>query len=77
MRVLVVEDDARIAGLIRRILAENGYSVTVAATAPAGLEEFEVDVYEAKEGHGFYDYDNQVSLYTKMQAFFDKHIGKK
>jgi len=46
VRVLVVEDDARIGGLIRRILAENGYSVTVAATAPAGLEEFEVDVYD-------------------------------
>lgn len=46
MRVLVVEDDARISSLIRRILAESGYSVTVAATAPLGLEAFEVDVYD-------------------------------
>lgn len=35
----------------------------------------EVTVVEKKEGHGFYDYDNQVDLYTKMIAFFDKHIG--
>jgi dipeptidyl aminopeptidase/acylaminoacyl peptidase len=35
----------------------------------------EVDIVEAKEGHGFYDYDNQVRLYTAMQAFLDKHIG--
>jgi len=37
----------------------------------------EVTVVEAKEGHGFYDYDNQVRLYTKMEAFLDKHIGDK
>jgi len=35
----------------------------------------EVDIVEAKEGHGFYDFDNQVRLYTAMQAFLDKHIG--
>lgn len=35
----------------------------------------EMTVVEPKEGHGFYDYDNQVRLYTKMQAFFDKYIG--
>ena len=35
----------------------------------------EVTVVEAKEGHGFYDYQNQVDLYTKMEAFLDKHIG--
>lgn len=46
MRVLVIEDDALIAGLVRRIFAESGYSVTVAMTAPAGLEAFEVDVYD-------------------------------
>jgi two-component system OmpR family response regulator len=40
--VLVVEDDSRIAGLVRRTLAENGYAVDVAATAPAGLEAFEI-----------------------------------
>lgn len=46
MRVLVVEDDARIATIIRRTLTESGYSVTVAATAPDGLEAFEVDVFD-------------------------------
>jgi dipeptidyl aminopeptidase/acylaminoacyl peptidase len=28
-----------------------------------------------KEGHGFYDVDNRVDLYTSMLAFFDRHIG--
>ncbi|MEM1081676.1 MAG: S9 family peptidase [Pseudomonadota bacterium] len=28
-----------------------------------------------KEGHGFYDVDNRVELYTSMLEFFDKHIG--
>ncbi|WP_188310243.1 alpha/beta hydrolase family protein [Arenimonas fontis] len=37
----------------------------------------EVTVVEDKEGHGFYDYDNQVELYTAMEAFLDKHIGGK
>ena len=46
MRVLVVEDDSRIATIIRRTLTENGYSVTVASTAPDGLEAFEVDVFD-------------------------------
>lgn len=35
----------------------------------------EVTVVEKKEGHGFYDYQNQVDLYTTMIAFFDKHTG--
>lgn len=35
----------------------------------------EVDIVEDKEGHGFYDYDNQVELYTAMAKFLDKHIG--
>lgn len=32
-------------------------------------------IVEEKEAHGFRDLDNQVSLYTKMLAFFDKYIG--
>ena len=35
----------------------------------------EVDIVEAKEGHGFYNLDNKVRLYTAMEAFLDKHIG--
>ena len=42
---------------------------------PATGARPEVTVVEAKEGHGFYDYDNQVELYTKMEAFLDKHLG--
>ena len=26
-------------------------------------------------GHGFYDYDNQVNLYTAIEAFLDEHTG--
>ncbi|KKO47458.1 peptidase [Arsukibacterium ikkense] len=28
------------------------------------------------DGHGFFKVDNRVELYSKMTAFFDKHIGK-
>ena len=28
------------------------------------------------EGHGFYDVDNRVDMYTRVLAFFDKHIGQ-
>ncbi|TDR23299.1 alpha/beta hydrolase family protein [Marinicella litoralis] len=28
------------------------------------------------EGHGFYDLDNKIELYDKVQAFFDQHIGQ-
>jgi len=37
----------------------------------------EVTIVEPREGHGFYDYENNVRLYTRMQAFLDKHIGDK
>lgn len=37
----------------------------------------EVAIVEEKEGHGFYDYQNQVDLYTAMEAFLEKHIGDK
>ena len=33
----------------------------------------EQTIVAAKEGHGFYDFDNQVNLYTKMEKFLDKH----
>jgi dipeptidyl aminopeptidase/acylaminoacyl peptidase len=28
------------------------------------------------EGHGFYDVNNRVDMYTQVLAFFEKHIGK-
>ncbi len=37
----------------------------------------EVDILEPKEGHGFYEFDNQVKLYTQMEQFLDRHIGAK
>ena len=36
----------------------------------------EIEIVEKKEAHGFYDFDNQVRLYTQMEKFFDKHIGQ-
>jgi dipeptidyl aminopeptidase/acylaminoacyl peptidase len=36
----------------------------------------EITIVEEKEGHGFYDYQNQVDLYTAMEAFLAKHLGK-
>lgn len=35
----------------------------------------EVEILEPKEGHGFQDLDNNVRLYTAMEAFLDKHLG--
>lgn len=37
----------------------------------------EVVVVEDKEAHGFRDVKNNVNLYTKMLAFYDKYIGVK
>ena len=37
MRVLVVEDEARMAGLLERALREEGHAVDVAADGPEGL----------------------------------------
>ncbi len=34
-----------------------------------------VDILEPKEAHGFYDFDNQVRLYTAMESFLDGVIG--
>jgi two-component system OmpR family response regulator len=46
MRILVVEDDPRIADVIKRTLTENGYAVGLATTAPAGIRAFEIDTYD-------------------------------
>jgi len=31
---------------------------------------------EAREGHGFGNQDNRRKMYTRMLAFFDRHIGR-
>lgn len=46
MRLLLVEDDARIADVVRRTLSEAGYAVDVAPTAPAGIQAFEIESYD-------------------------------
>ena len=35
----------------------------------------EVTVVEPREEHGFVNLENNINLYTKMEAFLDKHIG--
>ncbi len=34
-----------------------------------------VTIVAEKEGHGFYDFDNQVDLYTKMERFLDESMA--
>ena len=46
MRVLVVEDDARMAELLRRGLAEDRHSVDVEGDGPAGLERARTHPYD-------------------------------
>jgi len=46
VKLLVIEDEIRIADVIRRTLSEAGYAVDVAHTAPAGVEAFEIEVYD-------------------------------
>ena len=46
MKLLVVEDDVRIADVVRRTLSEAGYAVDVVHTAPAGAEAFEIETYD-------------------------------
>lgn len=35
----------------------------------------QVVVVEEKEGHGFYNFENQVNLYNAMEKFLEQHIG--
>ncbi|WP_296667177.1 response regulator transcription factor [Demequina sp.] len=63
MRILIVEDDARIADVVRRTLAEAGYAADARHTAADGLEAFAVadydlvilDVMLAEEERGGFD----------------------
>ncbi len=47
VRLLVVEDEVRLATALRRGLVAEGYTVDVAATGPAGLEAARHDGYDA------------------------------
>jgi dipeptidyl aminopeptidase/acylaminoacyl peptidase len=44
------------------------------ALAAAG-HPADVVILQEKEGHGFYKEENNLNLYTKMLAFFDRYIG--
>jgi len=46
MRVLAVEDDRRLAEVVRRTLSEAGYAVDVAHSAPAAVEAFQIESYD-------------------------------
>jgi len=46
VRILVIEDDVRIADVVRRTLVEAGYAVDTRHTAPDGIEAFQVDSYD-------------------------------
>jgi two-component system, OmpR family, response regulator len=46
VRILIVEDDARIADVVRRSLAEAGYAVDVAGDGPSALEAFAVEAFD-------------------------------
>ncbi|WP_438353823.1 response regulator transcription factor [Microbacterium sp. CJ88] len=46
MRILVVEDDARMADVVRRALGESGYAVDVRADTRSALESFEIETYD-------------------------------
>ncbi len=46
MRILVVEDDIRLADVVRRALGEAGYAADVAHDGSAALEAFEIEPYD-------------------------------
>lgn len=46
MRILVVEDEAKLSSILSDILTESKFHVTVAATGPAGLDEGESGIYD-------------------------------
>jgi dipeptidyl aminopeptidase/acylaminoacyl peptidase len=48
------------------------YKALLNALTKAGKAP-EKTIVAPKEGHGFYDFKNQVNLYTAMEAFLDKH----
>src|SRR3954447_15642572 len=47
MRVLVIEDDAGLADVLVRGLADAGHDVSVCHTGPDGIVEAMIDAYEA------------------------------
>ena len=46
MRILAVEDDRRLAEVLRRALTEAGYAVDVAHSAPLAVEAFQIETYD-------------------------------
>ena len=50
------------------------YKALLNALTKAGKAP-EQTIVAPKEGHGFFDFKNQVNLYTAMEVFLDKHTG--
>ena len=46
MRILAVEDDRRLAEVVRRTLGEAGYAVDVAHSASAAVDAFQIEAYD-------------------------------
>ena len=46
-RVLIIEDDARLAGMVRDYLGTAGYRVTIAGTGAAGLQQLAREAFDA------------------------------
>ncbi len=46
MRVLIVEDDARLGDVVRRALCEAGYAVDLVTNGADALEAFEIETYD-------------------------------
>jgi two-component system OmpR family response regulator len=46
VKLLVVEDDTRIAAIVRRALTESGYAVDVAITVQTAIEAIEIESYD-------------------------------
>lgn len=59
-------------GADKTVIPENAREM-MSALDKAG-RKYEV-MYEPNEGHGFAEPDHRFELYTRMLAFFDKHIG--
>ncbi len=56
----------------QRVHVQNAYDLAEALDKKGHPYEYMV---KPNEGHGFYDLDNRIELYTKMEQFLKKHIG--
>ena len=65
----------------RQVHGRRDYNVRIeqAETLMDALDEKGIpyeSLIKREEGHGFTLYENNVELYTRMQAFFKEHLAK-